>query len=75
VAERDLALRGPGEFLGTRQSGAARFRFGNILRDHDLMEKSRDAAIGLIEREGVESADALARQLLGAAATVATSRD
>ena len=75
VAERDLALRGPGEFLGTRQSGVARFRFGNILRDHDLMEKSRDAAIGLIEREGVEAADALARRLLGAAASVATSRD
>ena len=27
-------LRGPGEFLGTRQSGAMRFRFGNILRDY-----------------------------------------
>ncbi|HET7706319.1 MAG TPA: ATP-dependent DNA helicase RecG, partial [Thermoanaerobaculia bacterium] len=75
VAERDLALRGPGEFLGTRQSGVARFRFGNILRDHDLMEKSRDAAIGVIEREGVEAADALTRRLLGAAANVATSRD
>ena len=35
VAERDLAIRGPGEFLGTRQSGVPRFRFGNILRDHD----------------------------------------
>ena len=75
VAERDLALRGPGEFLGTRQSGVARFRFGNILRDHDLMEKSRDAAIGIIERRGVEAADALTRRLLGAAANVATSRD
>ena len=34
VAERDLQLRGPGEFLGTRQSGALRFRMGNIVRDH-----------------------------------------
>lgn len=74
VAERDLALRGPGEFLGTRQSGAARFRFGNILRDHDLMEKARDAAIGVMENDGVAAADSLARQLLGVAAS-AVSRD
>ncbi|HUP46758.1 MAG TPA: ATP-dependent DNA helicase RecG [Thermoanaerobaculia bacterium] len=73
VAERDLALRGPGEFLGTRQSGVARFRFGNILRDHDLMERSRDAAIGVIEKEGVAAAETLARALLGAG--VAVSRD
>jgi len=74
VAERDLQLRGPGEFLGTRQSGVPRFRFGNILRDHDLMEKSRDAAIELMEREGVVRAGELAQRLLGVAATTA-SRD
>ena len=39
------------------------------------MEKSRDAAIGVIESEGVEAADALTRRLLSAAANVATSRD
>ncbi len=74
VAERDLQLRWPGEFLGTRQSGAARFRFGNILRDHDLMEKARDAAIELMEKEGVARGDALGRQLLGVAVATA-SRD
>jgi ATP-dependent DNA helicase RecG len=75
VAERDLALRGPGEFLGTRQSGVPRFRFGNILRDHDLMEKARDAAIDLIEKEGVVQGDEVARQLLGVSAADAASRD
>ncbi|HUP49041.1 MAG TPA: ATP-dependent DNA helicase RecG [Thermoanaerobaculia bacterium] len=75
VAERDLALRGPGEFLGTRQSGVPRFRFGNIVRDHDLMEKARDAAIEVIGKEGVAAADQLARQLLGVAADAATTRD
>jgi ATP-dependent DNA helicase RecG len=73
VAERDLEMRGPGEFLGTRQSGAPRFRFGNILRDHDLMEKARDSAIALIERDGVARADEIARALLGV--DVAATRD
>jgi ATP-dependent DNA helicase RecG len=73
VAERDLEIRGPGELLGTRQSGAPRFRFGNILRDHELMEKARDTAIELMEKEGVARAEVVARQLLGVA--VATTRD
>ena len=73
VAERDLEMRGPGEFLGTRQSGATRFRFGNILRDHDLMEKARDSAIALIERDGAARADEIARALLGVG--VAATRD
>ena len=64
VAERDLELRGPGEFLGTRQSGALRFRFGNILRDFDLMERSRDAAIELLAKDGLERATEVARNLL-----------
>ncbi|MEO6260557.1 MAG: helicase-related protein, partial [Thermoanaerobaculia bacterium] len=64
VAERDLELRGPGEFLGTRQSGALRFRFGNILRDFDLMEKARDAAIEMLEKDGLEQATVVARNLL-----------
>ena len=74
VAERDLALRGPGEFLGTRQSGAPRFRFGNIVRDHDLMEKARDTAIDWMNAHGIAAADELARRLLGVSAAAA-SRD
>jgi len=66
VAERDLELRGPGEFLGTKQSGVPRFRFGNIVRDHALMEKARDAAIEVVDR-GMAEADALARALVGVA--------
>jgi ATP-dependent DNA helicase RecG len=66
VADRDLQLRGPGEFLGTRQSGMPRFRFGNILRDHDLMEKARDAAIEIVETEGAVQAEEIALRMLGA---------
>jgi ATP-dependent DNA helicase RecG len=64
VAERDLEIRGPGEFLGTRQSGAARFRFGNILRDHALLEKAQRVAIELIEKDGVARATEVLGRLL-----------
>ncbi len=73
VAERDLELRGPGEFLGTKQSGVPRFRFGNIVRDHALMEKARDVAIETVMRN-LQDADSLARALVGIS-VVAAERD
>jgi ATP-dependent DNA helicase RecG len=74
VAEQDLQIRGPGEFLGTRQSGAMRFRMGHILRDYDLMEKARDLAITTIEADFTR-AEATARALLGIAVPEAAARD
>jgi ATP-dependent DNA helicase RecG len=65
VAERDLRLRGAGDFLGTRQSGMPRFRFGDIVRDHDLMEKARDSAIRWLDENGVVAAQELAWTLIG----------
>jgi len=44
VAREDLALRGPGEFLGRRQSGAAMLRFADLELDLDLVEAARDCA-------------------------------
>lgn len=44
LAELDLQLRGPGEFLGVRQAGAAEFRFADLLRDSDLLEQARTDA-------------------------------
>ena len=44
IAERDLELRGPGDFFGTRQSGLPTLRTGDLLRDHSLMERARDEA-------------------------------
>jgi ATP-dependent DNA helicase RecG len=41
IAEKDLELRGPGEFVGTRQSGIPEFLFGNIVRDRECLEKAR----------------------------------
>jgi ATP-dependent DNA helicase RecG len=51
IAEADLEIRGPGDFLGTRQSGMPDFRVANILRDGDLLEQARQAAFGLLEND------------------------
>jgi ATP-dependent DNA helicase RecG len=44
LAEKDLELRGPGEFLGERQSGRAEFRFGDLLDDRQLLATAREDA-------------------------------
>jgi ATP-dependent DNA helicase RecG len=44
IAEKDLELRGQGEILGTRQSGAQTFRVGNIIRDLEILETARKEA-------------------------------
>jgi len=49
IAERDLALRGPGDFFGTRQSGMPTLRVGDLLRDHALMEEARREAVAALD--------------------------
>lgn len=44
LSEVDLAIRGPGLFLGARQSGAPEFRFGDVLRDSELLSLARQIA-------------------------------
>ncbi len=44
IAEKDLELRGPGEVMGTRQSGIPTFRIGNIVRDIHILEEARREA-------------------------------
>lgn len=51
IAEEDLKLRGPGEFLGTRQSGLPDFRVAGILRDGKLLETARQAAFAVVEQD------------------------
>jgi ATP-dependent DNA helicase RecG len=55
IARRDLEIRGPGEFLGARQSGQAMLRFADLETDQWLVEHARDIAAGLLERETAES--------------------
>ena len=50
IARRDLEIRGPGEFLGARQSGAALLRFADLAHDTALVETARRSALLLLER-------------------------
>ncbi|UCJ17950.1 ATP-dependent DNA helicase RecG [Pseudomonas sp. MM211] len=49
IAEKDLELRGPGEMLGTRQTGLLQFKVADLMRDADLLPAVRDAAQELLE--------------------------
>jgi ATP-dependent DNA helicase RecG len=51
IAEADLEIRGPGDFLGTRQSGMPDFRVASILRDGAILEQARTAAVKLLEKD------------------------
>lgn len=49
IAEKDLELRGPGEMLGTRQTGLLQFKVADLMRDAGLLPAVRDAAQALLE--------------------------
>ncbi|GAJ15144.1 unnamed protein product, partial [marine sediment metagenome] len=51
IAEEDLAIRGPGEFMGTRQSGLPDFRVANILRDGRILNEARKEAFSVVEKD------------------------
>ena len=56
IARRDLEIRGPGEFLGARQSGQAMLRFADLETDQWLVEQARQVAHDLLQAAGAESA-------------------
>ncbi len=63
IARRDLALRGPGEFMGARQSGDALLRFADLAEDAPLLLQARAAAAGLLSRHGDAARAHVARWL------------
>jgi ATP-dependent DNA helicase RecG len=65
IARRDLDIRGPGEFLGARQSGDAMLRFADIDHDTDLLEWARKEAPMLLDRHPALAAKHVARWLGG----------
>jgi ATP-dependent DNA helicase RecG len=60
LAERDLELRGPGDFFGTRQSGMPTLRIGDLVRDHRVMQEARTAAHDWLERGDASPAELMA---------------
>lgn len=57
VAEADLEIRGPGDFLGTRQAGLPDFRIANILQDGRVLEEARQDAMKLADDPNFPSAE------------------
>jgi ATP-dependent DNA helicase RecG len=55
IAEEDLAIRGPGELLGTQQSGLPDFRVANFVRDIQLLGEARKEAFSIISRDPILS--------------------
>src|SRR5689334_6299267 len=65
IARQDLLIRGPGEFLGARQSGVPMLRFADIERDVALIEQARDAADALLQSDPAAAERHLERWLGG----------
>ncbi len=63
IARRDLEIRGPGEFLGARQSGQAMLRFLDLEKDQWLVERARDLAATLLTQQPAVAEAHLARWL------------
>ncbi len=63
IARRDLELRGPGEILGTRQTGMAQFRIADLVRDQVLLSKVQRAANVLL-RDYPHHVDAIIQRWL-----------
>jgi ATP-dependent DNA helicase RecG len=64
IAEKDLELRGPGEVLGTRQTGMLQFRVADLARDRQLLERIPQVAERLLARDS-DLADRLVRRWIG----------
>ena len=54
IAEKDLQLRGPGEFLGTRQSGLPDLIISDIVRDAKILEIARNEAIDFTKKYNID---------------------
>lgn len=59
IAEKDLQLRGPGEFMGTRQSGLPSLMIADLVQDVEILEVARCAAINFVKEDNLENHRAL----------------
>jgi ATP-dependent DNA helicase RecG len=72
IAEKDLQLRGPGELLGTRQTGLAAFRVADLARDAALLPRVRTLADRLLADDAA-LADRVVQRWVGGAARYASA--
>lgn len=57
LAEVDIKLRGPGDLMGTQQSGVLNLKIANIIKDHDILQSARNYAIKILEIDPTLSKD------------------
>ncbi|MNM90368.1 ATP-dependent DNA helicase RecG [compost metagenome] len=72
IAEKDLELRGPGELLGTRQTGLAEFRVADLARDAGMLPMVHELSERLLT-EAPELADRIVRRWIGGAVRYASA--
>jgi ATP-dependent DNA helicase RecG len=63
IAEKDLELRGPGEFLGTRQSGIQELGLANIVNDIEILESARECAFEFAKTKNINDFPLLKREI------------
>jgi len=51
ISEKDLELRGPGEFFGTMQHGIPDLKIANLYKDVDILKKAQEAAINILKED------------------------
>ena len=51
IAEEDLAMRGPGDMYGTKQSGVLKFKLADIVHDSAILEETRHAALAILSQD------------------------
>ncbi len=66
IAEKDLELRGPGEVLGTRQTGLQQLRIADLTRDHELLDEAIELA-AVLENTNINVPKRLIKRWIGAA--------
>ena len=69
IEQKDLEIRGPGEYLGTRQSGEIEFGVADLIKDTKLLEKAREYAIDFIKHKNINDFPALKDKLFAAKAS------
>jgi ATP-dependent DNA helicase RecG len=65
IAHEDMLLRGPGEYLGARQSGVPLLRFADLVQDEDLVQAARATAELMLDRYPAAATAHVARWLGG----------